>query len=111
MTNNTSLLLTLAALFLFVVGCPYDKEPQTWKMKCTSFGPETPTCMIDCAKAANPMSDEEGEDLVKECANQCKEMFCNKQTLHYYRALAGASAPILARVGAAPPPPNKSMVP
>lgn len=31
--------------------------------------------IIDCARAANPMSDEEGEDLVKECGRQ-SEMFC-----------------------------------
>lgn len=34
--------------------------------------------IVDCARAANPMSDEEGEDLVKECGRQSK-MFCVKK--------------------------------
>ncbi len=32
--------------------------------------------VVDCAKAANPMSDEEGEDLVSECGRQSRLIFC-----------------------------------
>lgn len=32
--------------------------------------------IIDCAKAANPMSDEEGEDLVAECRKTGIQLFC-----------------------------------
>lgn len=34
--------------------------------------------IIDCAKAANPMSDEEGEDLVAECRKTSNYLFCKK---------------------------------
>lgn len=34
--------------------------------------------IIECAKAANPMSDEEGEDLVKQCGQTSFELFCEK---------------------------------
>ena len=32
--------------------------------------------IINCAKAANPMSDEEGEDLVKQCEKTSVNLFC-----------------------------------
>jgi len=31
--------------------------------------------IVECAKAANPMADEEGEDLVEECTNTAKEVY------------------------------------
>lgn len=37
------------------------------------------TFVIDCAKAANPHSDEEGEDLVKQCQTTAEELFCAKE--------------------------------
>lgn len=57
----------LAALLL--VGCERTYETTRRVNSC-----ETPaeraalaTFIVECAKAANPMSDEEGEDLVEEC--------------------------------------------
>lgn len=34
--------------------------------------------VIKCAVAANPMSDEEGEDLVAECLDSADEIFCSR---------------------------------
>jgi hypothetical protein len=34
--------------------------------------------IIECAKAANPMSDEEGEDLVRQCEQTSLELFCER---------------------------------
>lgn len=34
--------------------------------------------IIECAKAANQMSDEQGEDLVKQCEQTSLELFCEK---------------------------------
>lgn len=34
--------------------------------------------IIDCAKAANPMSDEEGEDLVAECRKTAYYLYCER---------------------------------
>ena len=35
--------------------------------------------IINCAKAANPLSDEEGEDLVYECAKQGNNIYCHQE--------------------------------
>lgn len=40
--------------------------------------------IINCAKAANPMSDEEGEDLVKECNKVSYQLFC-ETTIEPYK--------------------------
>lgn len=42
--------------------------------KCDKIG--RAKFIIECAKAANPMSDEEGEDLVKECERTSFSLFC-----------------------------------
>lgn len=39
--------------------------------------------VVQCAKAANPMSDEEGEDLVAECRRSGMLMLCPEQTFTY----------------------------
>jgi len=39
--------------------------------------------VVKCAKAANPMSDEEGEDLVEECADVARDTFCNERTVGF----------------------------
>ena len=39
--------------------------------------------IINCAKVANPMSDEEGEDLVKQCERTSYNLFC-EQVKEYY---------------------------
>lgn len=33
-------------------------------------------CLVDCARAGNPMSDEEGEDLVAACESACRDIYC-----------------------------------
>jgi hypothetical protein len=35
-------------------------------------------CMLECARAANPMSDEEGEDLVYQCYRSGTDIACSK---------------------------------
>jgi len=45
--------------------------------KITSF-------IIDCANAANPMSDEEGEDLVSQCAYRARQLYCSGQPYIFY---------------------------
>lgn len=38
-------------------------------------------CVVDCSAAANPKSDEEGEDLVAQCDVTCKSMICPLKTI------------------------------
>lgn len=47
----------------------------TWKAICKDMDKRA-KFIIDCAKAANPMSDEEGEDLVKQCEKTSESLFC-----------------------------------
>ena len=44
--------------------------------KITCDNPKKAKFIIDCAKAANPMSDEEGEDLVAQCERTATNLFC-----------------------------------
>lgn len=37
---------------------------------------EAKECLVQCAEAANPMSDEEGEDLVTQCEESCTNIYC-----------------------------------
>lgn len=39
------------------------------------------SCILECARAANPMSDEEGEDLVSQCDRSCTEPACSQWTV------------------------------
>jgi hypothetical protein len=38
--------------------------------------------IVECARAANPMSDEEGEDLVAQCDKTSQRIFCSRK---YYK--------------------------
>ncbi len=67
-------------LLLFLVGC--DKESTT-VMRSQSTDCVTKedrerlaVFIVECAKAANPMSDEEGEDLVAQCESSGKNTLC-----------------------------------
>lgn len=41
-------------------------------------------CAIDCATAANPKSDEEGEDLVAQCEITCVRLSCPRRNVRYW---------------------------
>ncbi len=59
-------------------------DPINFKSQCDKPAPGAQSCMIECARAANPHSDEEGEDLVRECARQCYRMNCERTTWLYW---------------------------
>lgn len=40
--------------------------------------------VVRCAEAANPKSDEEGEDLVKECAEQAEVIYCTHRPFVHF---------------------------
>ena len=75
----------LFLITILLAGCsPYVEVrsgfycPETVKRKITDF-------IINCANAANPMSDEEGEDLVYGCASIAEKIYCYNQPHIYYR--------------------------
>lgn len=60
----------ILVLFLVLFGCENKKEIQRTEIhKCTSKSDRALLAqfIIDCSEAANPKSDEEGEDLVAQC--------------------------------------------
>ena len=81
-------------LFLMLMGCNENERvspPDGYRClsNCTK-GTEAfkDTCaetdklakfIVDCARAANPMSDEEGEDLVNECGSQARIIYCKRE--------------------------------
>lgn len=88
MSNKTFKILITVLIFLALflpVKCVYDEitEPRwTWKEICKDTEKRA-KFIVDCAKAANPMSDEEGEDLVRQCDITSKHLFC-EYTKEYY---------------------------
>jgi len=49
----------------------------TWHQICKN-NDKRAEFIINCAKAANPMSDEEGEDLVEQCQRTSYDLFCEE---------------------------------
>ena len=75
--------LLIIGLILFVIICgnklaepqtPSTSEPIIYKFECEKE--KFAKFIVDCAAAANPHSDEEGEDLVRECRLAGHSIFC-----------------------------------
>jgi hypothetical protein len=75
-------------LILFLASCEppagYECDRNGFFLQCEEF--YKTTCdvnkqakfIIECARAANPMSDEEGEDLAAQCYKISRGLFCTK---------------------------------
>lgn len=82
------IVISLGIIFI-PVKCAFDAhnkrmaEPKwTWKAICKD-NDKRAKFIIDCAKAANPMSDEEGEDLVHQCERTSEDLFCEHVKEYY----------------------------
>ena len=78
-----------SAIIFGAVKCTFDSEakrkaePQwRWKSICKD-NDKRAEFIINCAKAANPMSDEEGEDLVLQCERTSYDLFCDSVKEYY----------------------------
>jgi len=76
-------------LAFVLVGCgppEFDRDFKSVEIRdCTKIDPIIlADKIIACAKAANPMSDEEGEDLVKECRYTMKDVLCHRISGYRY---------------------------
>ena len=66
------------ALLLFLISCKeIMKTFDTIKICTKENSKDVSKFIIDCAFSANPKSDEEGEDLVKQCEETAKRMLCD----------------------------------
>lgn len=64
-----------ALLAMCLVGCENQPDDRMYR-NCDPNTPGRADFIIKCAEAANPKSDEEGEDLVSQCEKTSEELFC-----------------------------------
>ena len=70
MKTKTIMALILLGMCFFIFIAKYlESNTSCDKEKTANF-------IVECARAANPMSDEEGEALVRECGSQAHFIFC-----------------------------------
>lgn len=90
-------LIVSAVLAILLTGCgPSERTEVGLETWCdTEEAPALERMILACAKAANPMSDEEGEDLVAQCEKTAQRTVCPKRLIKtYYRCdLLGACWP------------------
>ena len=71
---------SFSLIFLFIlVGCEQDSSPTTlFKIRNDCSGKEELVAkyVVECSRAANPLSDEEGEDLVSQCETTMRRALC-----------------------------------
>jgi len=72
--------LVLFVLCLAVACEPDGVQVGTQCVTDRSLRAEATRFIVDCAAAANPKSDEEGEDLVDACARSALDWFCRPVT-------------------------------
>ncbi len=83
---QTTILAGISIFALFLLGEFLDgktKPKWRWQQICKNTDKRA-KFIIDCARAANPMSDEEGEDLVKQCDSSSQHLFCEYVKEYYY---------------------------
>jgi len=94
-------LLLLIPLLLVLTACDDDENPPAgyrcdnrWSLCKPEFWVKDicdkealASFIIECAKAANPMSDEEGEDLVQQCEWTGMRLYCEQE---FYKPTTGS---------------------
>lgn len=82
-------------ILLFFSGCSLSDDSYTstmYRHECNTDAERKSLAkfIVDCAKAANPMSDEEGEDLVEQCEKTGRGIICpSKMVCNYMTKPAG----------------------
>ena len=78
--KHKTMINIFSLIFLFLlVGCEQDSSPTIlFKIENDCSGKEEVFAkyVVECAKAANPLSDEEGEDLVLQCERTMRRALC-----------------------------------
>jgi hypothetical protein len=80
-------LLFVIISIILLAGCT-DRERSIVEHRCEFIKVEKLMSAVNsCVKFGNPMSDEEGEDLVSQCEQTVKQMMCPRKQVYieYYR--------------------------
>lgn len=64
----------ILVLVIALVAC--ERVGPVMVADCEANGAELADRIIECSRAANPMADEEGEDLVRQCEKTMRETIC-----------------------------------
>lgn len=76
---------------IFIIAC--DRQTIFYQEVCKS-NPEQQKWVLECISNGNPMSDEEGEDLVKQCEISSRALFKDNCELKAYCKVNGNLSPI-----------------
>lgn len=72
----------LSSLLLF--SCSEIKNETHYERMCTNHDSnELQTFILDCIKRANPMSDEEPEDYIRQCQYTAETVICDEVQVEY----------------------------
>jgi hypothetical protein len=73
--------ILVVILVLMLAACSNERTQElSATTDCSNYKAEIAKFIVDCAKAANPLSDEEGEDLVEQCEVTGKHVLCDIKT-------------------------------
>lgn len=70
---------------LLLTACSEESTTHVWRDCVKRDSDKVVDCMIRCAEAANPKSDEEGEDLVAQCEASCERQSACLEYVWRYR--------------------------
>lgn len=75
------------ALLLLVAGCGEAGTFTRMEHECRDPADRKAAaeCLVKCNESANPKSDEEGEDLARQCSLECQEILCPTYTMKFAR--------------------------
>ncbi|ALM62114.1 hypothetical protein AXI64_gp122 [Vibrio phage qdvp001] len=69
-------IIVTTGIILFLSGCNTSKDHWSLRSSTTLNGSsQAAEFIINCAEAANPLSDEEGEDLVSQCERTATKIY------------------------------------
>lgn len=87
MRNESQMRVLALALLACIEGCSKRIEDVRTgsEMVCTGDQTKRAIWVQECIKNANPKSDEEPEDWIRECERVSIETYCNRRSYNYVR--------------------------
>jgi len=73
----------LTAITLVLLTACAEENFKTYTQESIRGDEDAASFIVKCSKAANPMSDEEGEDLVQQCEDTAKRIYGTREYYGY----------------------------